>query len=120
MQKLLIIALALCVSIIMVQPLMAGEPDTALNTATRVGSENGEASEQITPRFYTGYPSVIYYATSGGYANRTYCLMGNIWFGTSNARLGNMMIEAVGSRRKMGFNVYSWDGYWDFANLWNY
>ena len=118
MQKLLIIALALCVSIIMVQPLMAGEPDTAVNTATRVGSENGEASEQIVPAFYRAIPTTIYYATSGGYANRTYCLMGGIWFGTSNARLGNMMIEAVGYDRRIGFNVYNWSGNWDFANLW--
>ena len=121
MKKLSIIALALCVSIIMVQPLMAGEPDTAVNKAVRAaGNEDGEASEQLYPGFYSGRPTDIYVASSGAYSGMTWCLMNGIWWGTSNPRYERMMVSAVGSRRVMAFNIPCLNCGWNYAKTYNY
>ncbi len=113
MKKLFIFALVLCVSIIMVQPLMAEDG------VGKANGENGASVRDIAVRFYWGHCGQTYSATNSSW---TWCLdrNNNVWWGTSDNDCGNMMIESAGSGHWFGVNVYNTRGNWNYCRLLNY
>ena len=113
MKKLFIIALVLCVSIIMVQPLMAGETGI-----TRM--EDGEAptAEIIYLGFNWGNCVETYSAVGSAW---TWCLntvpSPDVWWGTSDDKCGIMMIDARANNRAFGVNVYNFNGNWNNCRM---
>ena len=109
MKKLFIIALALCVSIIMVQPLMAGETGV-----TR--TEDGEAPAAIYLGFNWGICSQTYSAVGSAW---TWCLNSEdgVWWGTSDDKCGIMMMSAANGRKRFGVNIYNLSGNWNNCRM---
>ena len=107
MKKIFIVAFALCVSIIMVQPLIAGEPGV-----TRMVNPDEAVNNQ--PGTYYGRCTDVYSVVGD---NWTWCLSpeNGVWWGTSDDRCGNMMMEAETSGHRFVVHVYNWSGNWDWC-----
>jgi hypothetical protein len=119
MKKIFIIALTLCVSIIMVQPLMAQDETGAALTSATVGKTPGENNTEIAVGFYWGHCQYTTHTVGSAW---TYCYDKNnrISWGTSDDKSEEIMIEAAGSANWIGFNVYSSSGSWSYNRLWEY
>ena len=108
MKKIFIVAFALCVSIIMVQPLVAGETGVA-----RMVNQDEAISFQPNAPVY-GNCAQVYSAVGSAW---TWCLdtFHNVWWGTSDDRCGNMMMHAEANNSNWVVNVYNMQGNWDWC-----